>query len=311
MNSCQSTEILKKHLQSDELFKHTKSRFFEDLRKHSKNNKTNVYVKSKFDDFNLSISSISKFVPNSYSTPKKKKTSNRSHETTMKNNNDINNGKGLAYSKVFERKLNYSKNENNTSLLSNLEELNIINKSFLSNHNDTLSISQKVKQIVEVLEIEEVSNRTFNSEKSFKSQEYSCNKISPFKSEIPVIDSELLKKQDQNSFVYDEDVLIGEQMVTKIVDKSIQTRRYVDDKSTQTSLSFEEISTEDETEVSCKSSKLLIRKNQLPSFIKRLIIGISLYGCDFQKISTTLWSSNEQPSAKVLYKIYRQCIVKA
>ncbi|XP_046974207.1 uncharacterized protein LOC124540567 [Vanessa cardui] len=49
---------------------------------------------------------------------------------------------------------------------------------------------------------------------------------------------------------------------------------------------------------------------KLQHTVKRLKFGINMYGCDFKKISRTLWPNEQYMTPSVLYNLYRKLIIK-
>ncbi|XP_060810712.1 uncharacterized protein LOC106136906 [Amyelois transitella] len=64
----------------------------------------------------------------------------------------------------------------------------------------------------------------------------------------------------------------------------------------------------------CNDTELLKRKLEkdykLKQTVKKLKFGINLYGCDFKKISSSMWPRDSYMTPTVLYNLYRKLIVK-
>ncbi|XP_053601809.1 uncharacterized protein LOC128670282 [Plodia interpunctella] len=64
----------------------------------------------------------------------------------------------------------------------------------------------------------------------------------------------------------------------------------------------------------CNDTILLKQKlekdQKLKQTLKKLKFGINLYGCDFKKISASMWPHNSYMTPTVLYNLYRKLIVK-
>ncbi|XP_059049421.1 probable cyclin-dependent serine/threonine-protein kinase DDB_G0292550 [Achroia grisella] len=54
----------------------------------------------------------------------------------------------------------------------------------------------------------------------------------------------------------------------------------------------------------------LVNDQNLRHTLKKLKLGINLYGCDFRKISTALWPRERYMTPEVLYNLYRKLILK-
>uniref|UniRef100_A0A2A4JHK0 Uncharacterized protein n=1 Tax=Heliothis virescens TaxID=7102 RepID=A0A2A4JHK0_HELVI len=54
----------------------------------------------------------------------------------------------------------------------------------------------------------------------------------------------------------------------------------------------------------------LAKDDQLKQTIRKLKLGINLYGCDFKKISRTMWPKENYMTPAVLYTLYRKLITK-
>ncbi|CAH0722672.1 unnamed protein product, partial [Brenthis ino] len=54
----------------------------------------------------------------------------------------------------------------------------------------------------------------------------------------------------------------------------------------------------------------LANNSSLQQTVKRLKMGINLYGCDFKKISKAMWPQEKYMTPSVLYNLYRKLIIK-
>ncbi|XP_064076865.1 uncharacterized protein LOC113392600 [Vanessa tameamea] len=102
---------------------------------------------------------------------------------------------------------------------------------------------------------------------------------------------------------------------TNYMRKRDATSNYFDENENKTQLK-REFSGEDNLS-SCKTCNDTIALKQkltndakLQQTVKRLKFGINMYGCDFKKISRTMWPNEHYMTPSVLYNLYRKLIIK-
>nr|XP_021201415.2 uncharacterized protein LOC110384448 isoform X2 [Helicoverpa armigera] len=98
-----------------------------------------------------------------------------------------------------------------------------------------------------------------------------------------------------------------------LLNKTNQSRNYLvemQSKEKHDGSSMEVTNSCDTCNNTIELKRKLAKDNQLKRTIRKLKLGINLYGCDFKKISRIMWPKESYMTPAVLYNLYRKLITK-